>query len=103
LRRILSSKKIAKGLVGAKADGQRFFEDFGISIYGLVDVGLMVKLAEPERHTSFRGGELALVTCVETLFGTTLDKSEQQSKWNKIEELTEGQIKCALNIRSAIK
>ncbi|KAJ7271546.1 ribonuclease H-like domain-containing protein [Mycena rebaudengoi] len=95
LKRILESERIAKGVVNGKADGKRFFEDFGISVHRLVDVGLMVKFSNPEKHSAFRGGELSLVTCVRSLFGTSLDKSEQLSTWDRKEDLTESQIKYA--------
>ncbi|KAJ7237595.1 hypothetical protein C8J57DRAFT_1529145 [Mycena rebaudengoi] len=68
LKRILRSDRIEKGVVGPKTDANHFFEDFGVNIYCLVDVGLMVKFCEPEKHADFKGGELSLLTCVESLF-----------------------------------
>ncbi|KAJ7231242.1 hypothetical protein C8J57DRAFT_1251321 [Mycena rebaudengoi] len=81
LKRILSSDKISK--------------EFGLNIYRLVDVGLMVKFRAPEKYTEFKGGELSLVTCVESLFGTSLDKSERLSTWNPDNGLTAKQVQYA--------
>jgi ribonuclease D len=83
-RRILMNERIIKGIAGGEADARNFWLDFGLSVYGMVDVGLMLKFSSPKRYADFRGCGLSLKTCVLDVFGLYLDKELQSTTdWTK--------------------
>ncbi|KAJ7241287.1 ribonuclease H-like domain-containing protein [Mycena rebaudengoi] len=97
LRRVLASGRIVKSLINALKDCRILYEDFGVEMRRMVEVGLMVKYTYAERYRDdgFRGTELALETCVADVLGCSLDKGPQKTKWNKTETLTTNEIKYA--------
>ncbi|KAJ7606050.1 ribonuclease H-like domain-containing protein [Mycena polygramma] len=93
LVRILESRTIAKVGVGFLADGRVIWDGPRINVQNLVDVGLMAKLAKPERYAEEDFAPLSLERCVKDVLGAQLDKALQQSPWD--EELTAAQVTYA--------
>ncbi|KAJ7622012.1 ribonuclease H-like domain-containing protein [Mycena polygramma] len=93
LARILESQTIAKVGVGFLADGRVIWDGPRINVQNLVDVGLMAKLANPERYAEEDFAPLSLERCVKDVLGAQLDKSLQQSAWD--EDLTAEQVTYA--------
>ncbi|KAJ7290801.1 ribonuclease H-like domain-containing protein [Mycena rebaudengoi] len=97
LKRILGSRSIKKALVNVLTDGKTFFEDFGIDMRNMVELGLLVKFTHPERYREdgFKSVELALDTYVADVLGLYLDKKLRSTKWNKAAPLTAEEIEYA--------
>ncbi|KAJ6489530.1 ribonuclease H-like domain-containing protein [Mycena vitilis] len=93
LVRILQSRTIAKVGVGFLADGRVIWDGPRINVQNLVDVGLMAKLAKPEKYAEEDFAPLSLERCVKDVLGMQLDKALQQSAWD--EDLTAAQVTYA--------
>ncbi|KAJ7432325.1 ribonuclease H-like domain-containing protein [Mycena galericulata] len=85
LRRILESEDILKVGCGFANDGRYLSEDLGVEVKSFVEVGMMVKLSDPERYANHDSGGLGLDVSVMHAFGQTLDKGPRnQLKWDGV-------------------
>ncbi|KAJ7080873.1 hypothetical protein C8R43DRAFT_965664 [Mycena crocata] len=61
-------------------EGKAFWETVRLDVMSLVDIGLMAKLANPEKYVNGPYTELSLQGCVRNCLGMHLDKSNQDKE-----------------------
>ncbi|KAJ7429591.1 ribonuclease H-like domain-containing protein [Mycena galericulata] len=82
LKRIVESPTILKVGAGLITDGRVFWEDLGWSPRSFVDIGLMIRLANPIPYATM-AGSVSLETCVADVLGFQLDKELGLSQWDR--------------------
>ncbi|KAJ7034424.1 ribonuclease H-like domain-containing protein [Mycena alexandri] len=94
LVRILTSRDIWKTGCGLINDVNVLYQETGLQVQGLIDVGMMVKFANAEKYGEQDSGGLSLEKCVEETFGELLDKNHRYGfKWDEV--ITPDELKYA--------
>ncbi|KAJ7758508.1 ribonuclease H-like domain-containing protein [Mycena maculata] len=93
LRRLLASDDVLKVGVGLAADGKVIWDGVAAYVQHFVDVGLMIKYANPELYENKDQNPLSLKCCVAQALNKALNKGPRRDNWNS--KLTHEQIKYA--------
>ncbi len=101
LRRIMYSESIPKVGVGLVNDGHVLWEDVGCNVRRFVDIGHMLRIANPEPYATFHNN-VSLEQCVEDVLHLKLDKDPRSKIDWAGDYWTPDTITCECNLKVCI-